>query len=176
MTVANVMTKLGEEITQIIKEYDATDASKDSEGTRIDHILDAVTDPEKLIAINKGLTSTALNCSPRDLWKTTGTDLDPKLFDVNSTTYVMVPAIATNTGDDLNISLDGTENSVRIDAGTVEMEGLIVQEFPVYRVTLDTGDITNISLDGTEDENKGEMIDRPNCAAYECNPGKRTNF
>lgn len=103
MTVANVIVKIDAEVTQILKEYDATTASKDSEGARIDHILDVISEAERLDGINKGLLAGAMQCRPRDLWKITGTDVDPKLYDIDSTNYVMVPAIATNTGDDLNI-------------------------------------------------------------------------
>ena len=103
MTVANVIVKIDEEVVQILKEYDATTASKDSEGTRIAHILDTVTDPEKLAGINKALLTTTLECKPRDLWRLTATDVDPKMYDIDSTNYVKVPTIATNTGDDLDM-------------------------------------------------------------------------
>lgn len=103
MTTAQALTKIGEEITQILKEYDNSPASKDSLGVRIPHVLDTVTDAEKLIAINKGLLAAAMTCRPKDLWRDTGVDIDPKLYDINSTKYVAVPATATNTGEDLDI-------------------------------------------------------------------------
>jgi len=103
MTTAAAMAKIDEEITQILKEYDNSSASKDSTGTRIPHVLDTVSEAEKLVGINKGLLAAAMQCKPKDLWRITGTDVDPKLYDVNSTKYVKVPDTATNTGEDLDI-------------------------------------------------------------------------
>jgi len=104
MTTAAAMTLLGNEITQVIKEYDNSPEGKDTSGTRIAHVLDTVTDAEKLWAINDSLVYVALQGYPRDLFEDQVSGTAPKLYDYDGTYYVRRPAAATDTGDDLDMS------------------------------------------------------------------------
>lgn len=109
---------------------------------------------DELEIFNRALTASEINdiyaAGSAGKCKPTGIHvdlLDGNLFEVARTSL--------DTGDIVNISVDGTESSIRIDAGEVEMEGLVMQyPSPVYRATLDTGDITNISLDDTGSESR----------------------
>jgi hypothetical protein len=103
MTTATAIAKLDLEIAQVLKDYDNSPESKDTVGSRIAHLLDTITEPEKLYALERGLYTAAIQCKPRGLWELLATPVGLELVKVNTLNYVRVPATPTNTGDDLDM-------------------------------------------------------------------------
>lgn len=103
MTTAIALTKLDKEIAQVLKDYDNSPESKDTVGARIPHLLDTITEPEKLYALERGLHTAAIQCKARDLWELFSAPVGAELIKVNTLNYVRVPATPTNLGDELDI-------------------------------------------------------------------------
>lgn len=95
MTTAEAIAILDAEIAYVLREHTAAANG----GTVAVHVLDAVTDAEKLAALDSALVWVAMNGRPRGLIGSTGT----KLYDVDATTWLRKPATPTNTGDDFDM-------------------------------------------------------------------------
>lgn len=63
-----------------------------------EHVLNTVTEPEKLYSLNKALLYLAVNAQPRDLYEEIAVPVGEELYKVDQTNYVRVPAVLTNAG------------------------------------------------------------------------------
>ena len=100
MTTADAIVNLDAEIAQVLKEwatkYDGVDPVPA-------HVLDTVSEEEKLYAMNAAAVQTAMAGQPRGLYELTETSVEPKLYDVDQLNYVRKPADVVNTGEDLDM-------------------------------------------------------------------------
>ena len=93
MLTTEALTIIDTEIIHILKVFHVPITDPVEE-----HVLDTVTEAEKLYSLNKALLHIAVSAQPRALYEEIASPVGEELYKVDQVNYVRVPATLTNAG------------------------------------------------------------------------------